>query len=165
MTHDITKRALLKTAAAGAVLLPELQALAQSSTGTPRLLLGPMLGAPTPNAIELWAMTSGPFEVVVEFADNPLFRNARRTDPVLAKSEETFIVRPKVEGLQPNTEYWYRMMVRRDGREWVVDHQHMPLGRWRTAPLSNSEQNFKIGYGSCANYRYDRIQPIWNAVA
>ena len=61
MAHDITKRALLKAAAAGAVLAPELQALAENATGTPRLLLGPMLGAPTDDSIDETPMAQPPF--------------------------------------------------------------------------------------------------------
>lgn len=165
MAQDITKRTLLKAAAIGSVLSPELRALAQSATGTPRLLLGPMLGPPTINNIMIWAMASGPLDVVVEYADNPLLRSPQRTDPLRAKEDDAFIVRPIVRGLKANTEYWYRILVLREGQEWAFEGQQLPLGRWRTAPKTGSQSNFKIGYGSCANYRYERTQPIWNAVA
>ena len=165
MTNELTKRALLKSAAAGAVLLPELQALAQSDTGSPRLLLGPMLGPPTDKSITLWAMVSGPYQVVVEFADNPLLQNPQRTTPVKASAEESFIVRPVVSGLRANTEYWYRILMLYDARERPFERQELPLGRWRTAPRGAQQENFTIGYGSCANYRYDRIQKVWDAVA
>ncbi|NRA30762.1 MAG: alkaline phosphatase D family protein [Parvularculaceae bacterium] len=165
MTIDQTKRLLLKGLAASTVLTPELQALAQSTTGTPRLLLGPMLGPQTPTSISMWAMTSGAFDVIIEYADNPLLTDARRTEPIKATAKEAFIVRPTIDALQPNTEYWYRVVLLLNGREWAFEGQTMPIGRWRTAPRLGSKTDFTVGYGSCANYRYDRVQPIWNAVA
>lgn len=165
MVGEFTKRLLIQGAAASAVLAPELKALAQSATGTPRLLLGPMLGPPSENEIAIWAMASGPGEVVVEYADNPLLEHPSRSEPVRASASETFIVRPKVSGLRPDTEYWYRILVSERGRELPFEYQTLPLGRWRTAPAQTSQTNFTIGYGSCANYRYERVQPIWRAVA
>ncbi len=157
----LTKRALLKAAAAGAAFAPELRALAAPGTGRPRLLLGPLLGPPTETAITLWGMTSGAFEVVVEYADNPLLRDARQAEPVRAREQDGFIVRPRMTGLKPDTEYWYRLLV--EGR--AHDRQDVPLGRFRTTPRPGRRQDFSVGYGSCANYAYDPIQPIWNAVA
>ena len=62
-------------------------------------------------------MPSGAFEVVVEYADNPLLKDARQAAPVRAREEDGFIVRPRLTGLKPGTEYWYCPMAKRPGRQ------------------------------------------------
>lgn len=53
-TAGLSKRALMSAGGALAVsLIPELQALAQSAKGQPRLLLDPMVGTPEPNQMTL----------------------------------------------------------------------------------------------------------------
>lgn len=162
MSHmpSLSKRMLLKGIAASGFLAPELQALAQRGIN-PKLLLGPMLGPSTPTSVSLWAMVNGVYDVVIEYADNDVFRNPMRTDPVTATEDNLYIVRPVIGGLSPSTTYWYRFIVNGRGQERGYS---LPMGRFRTSPDYGRAQDFTVGYGSCANFSYDSIQPVWNAV-
>lgn len=158
----LSKRTLVAGAAGavGAMLAPELRALAQSSSGYPRLLLGPMLGAPRADGLPIWAMASGPHAVAVEYADNPGLDDARRTAPVTAAAADAYIVRPDLSGLRPGSRYWYRMVV-----EGQTVRPQEPPGAFRTAPSVGTQEVVSVGFGSCASYNHDPVQPIWNAVA
>lgn len=160
-TAGLSKRALMSGGGALAVsLIPELQALAQSAKGQPRLLLGPMVGTPEPDRMTLWGMASAGLPVHVEYADNPDFVGARRSVPVTAAGEEAFVIRPVLSGLKPSTRYWYRVAV--DGR---VEGSRRPADTFRTAPAAGAQEGFTLGFGSCASYNVDPVQPIWNAIA
>jgi len=158
---SISKRTLLKGIAAGGFLTPELQALAQRGI-FPKLLLGPMLGPPTPTTVSLWAMINGVYDVVIEYADNDVFRNPKQTAPIRALEENLYIVRPTIGGLSPATTYWYRFIVNGRGQE---GGHSLPMGQFRTAPAIGSKSDFVVGYGSCANFSYDSEQPVWRAVS
>lgn len=43
----------------------------RSDIGTPRILLGPMLGAPEVDAIRVWCRLSGPFEAALVLGEKP----------------------------------------------------------------------------------------------
>ncbi|MBD2676662.1 MULTISPECIES: alkaline phosphatase [Nostoc] len=64
---------------------------------------------------------------------------------VLATPELAHSVRVVVEGLQPDSWYWYR---------FVVGQDSSPIGRTRTAPLANGYLN-KLNFAlvSCQNYQ------------
>lgn len=158
---DISKRALLKAMAAGTFLAPELQAFAQRGL-YPKLLLGPMLGPATETSVTLWAMVNGVYDVVIEYADNEVFREPKRAGPFRAERENLYIVRPTISGLSPATSYWYRIIVR--DREQEGGHP-LPMGRFRTTPTVGQSENFTVGYGSCANFGYDPVQAVWTAVS
>lgn len=156
----ISKRTMLKGITATSLLTPELKAIAGDGR-YPKLLLGPMLGPPTPTSANLWAMVNGIFDVVVEYADNDTFVNAKRTAPLKATEENLYIVRPTIIGLTPNTRYSYRFIVNGRGQEGGYP---LPMGHFKTAPIANAQNDFLVGYGSCANFSYDPVQPVWNAV-
>lgn len=157
----VSKRTLMAGGAAlGACLVPELQALAQSARGLPRLLLGPIVGAPEPDRVTLWAMASGRHPVVIEYADNPRFAGSRRTEPVIASADEGYVIRPVLSGLRPSTRYWYRVSV--DGR---IEADRRRPDAFKTAPAGGAREAFTVGFGSCASYNVDPVQPIWNAIA
>ena len=101
---SLSKRMLLKGIAAGGFLAPELQALAQRGI-YPKLLLGPMLGPSTQTSVSLWAMVNGVYDVVIEYADNDVFRNPMRTQSFPATQDNLYIVRPVIGGLSPSTTY------------------------------------------------------------
>ncbi|MEL6687489.1 MAG: alkaline phosphatase D family protein [Pseudomonadota bacterium] len=157
----LSKRSVLKAIAASSVFAPELQAFAQRGI-FPKLLLGPMLGPPTPTTVSLWAMVNGVYDVVIEYADNDIFRNPRQTGPIRASEDNLYIIRPTISGLAPATDYWYRFIVNGRGQE---GGHSLPMGRFRTAPILGSKTDFTVGYGSCANFGYDPVQPIWRAVS
>ena len=158
---SVSKRAFLKAIAAGTLITPELQAFAERGL-FPKLLLGPMLGPATDTTVTLWAMVNGVYDVHIEYADNDTFRNARRVGPFQASASDVYIVRPIITGLSPSTPYWYRVIVNDRGQE---GGHLLPMGRFRTAPSHGTAQDFTVGYGSCANFGYEPMQPVWKAVS
>lgn len=127
--------------------------------GTPRVMLGPMLGAVRPDGARIWAQVSGPYEVQVVHGDEPELRDARRSAAVLALAEDDYCVQLELTGLASGREVHYRIEV--DG---AVDKylRALPPFRFRTAP--SGPARFRVAFGSCARVAYDRVQPIWSAV-
>jgi alkaline phosphatase D len=157
---DISKRDLIGGAVAAAIV-PALdrEAGAQSATGKPRVMEGPMIGAARPDGVTIWARVSGAHAVQVAVGDDPFLGNARATAAVAAREADDFTVRIPVAGLAPGRRYFYRVLV--DGRpdDYLDDG---PALSFVTAPPGKAR--FRVAYGSCARYQADRRQRIWDAV-
>jgi alkaline phosphatase D len=128
-----------------------------AALGYPRSLQGPMVGAPGPNHFTVWVRASGSLEVVLEFADNRDFANPRRAAPVRATAATDFCVTLRAEGLQPATDYWYRLRF-----EGEVDRYQQLPHRTRTAPAGPAD--FRVAFGSCCRIQFDDEQRIFNVV-
>jgi alkaline phosphatase D len=149
------RRSLLKTAGALAASLPFMpQAFAQT-LGYPRALQGPMVGAPSPRSIAVWARMSGPFDVQLEVALDRAFSRPRLSQPVRAEAANDYGVTLRVEDLTPGAEYYYRIRINGE-----LD-RYLPLPfRTRTAPRGRAD--FRVAFGSCARLQYDAVQRIWD---
>ncbi|MDX2222662.1 MAG: alkaline phosphatase D family protein [Rhodospirillaceae bacterium] len=162
--HDAAKRTFLGLAA-GALIAPlpavSRGALAQSSTGNPRVMDGPMIGAVTPSSALIWARTSGAHAVSVSFADNPALSGARTTAAQAATADADYTVRIALDGLKPASTYYCRVLI--DGRPDPYLAQFDPIAV-RTAPPDGWRGRFRIAFGSCARVGHDREQPIWRTV-
>jgi alkaline phosphatase D len=130
-----------------------------SATATaqhPKLQSGPMLGYSEFCEVLIWAQTTGPAQVEVEYwaqarPDSIFSTGSLRTSALLAYSAK-FVA----DQVQPGTEYEYRLRI--DGEPvtlpYPTEFTTQPLWQWRTdAP------DFTVAFGSC-NYinepRYDR---------
>ncbi|MBK9386974.1 MAG: alkaline phosphatase D family protein [Planctomycetes bacterium] len=153
IAHTLVLLALGSAAPLGAQTPPS------APQGTPRVMLGPMLGAVRPEGARIWAQVSGAYEVRVVHGDEPELRDARRSAAVLARGEDDYCVQLELTGLEPGREVHYRIEV--DG---AVDKylRALPPFRFRMAP--SGPARFRVAFGSCARVAYDRVQPIWNAV-
>ena len=129
-----------------------------ASLGYPRLLEGPMIGAPRPDGFTVWSRASGAFGVTVDYATDRAFTRPLTTQAVAASEAEDCVTCVTVTGLQPDTTYYYRMKL--DG----IADRHAPLPfRTRTAPAG--PRPIRIAFGSCARVQLDPVQPVWRAVA
>jgi alkaline phosphatase D len=128
-----------------------------ATLGYPRLMQGPMIGPSGAGHITVWARASGALPVQVEYSPDREFAATRTTPAVRALPENDFIVVIRVEGLQPDTSYYYRVLV--DG---IVDRYQPTPYRTRTAPAGAA--NFRVAFGSCARYVWDRAQPVFDGV-
>jgi len=151
----IRRRTLLKTS--GAVLAAWPFAGWARALGYPRLMQGPLIGAPGANHITVWARVSGTLPVQVEYSTDRDFRSTKTTEPVTAKAETDFIVVTRIEGLAPDTTYYYRVLV--DG---VVDRYQPTPYATRTAPAGPTD--FRVAFGSCARFAWDSEQRIFDGV-
>jgi alkaline phosphatase D len=134
------------------------EAAEPSRTGYPRLMQGPMVGVVAPTEAKIWVRTSGEFPVSIQYDTNPAFATIRETEPVLARKVKDYTEVITIAGLQPSTEYFYRIVV--DG---IPDRYLKMLKpfRFETAPQPGSDADLRIVFGSCPKYQDDRIQPIW----
>ncbi len=161
MKHD--RRDFLKSlaVAGGAVQLFNVGfsgALADS-TGYPRLLHGPMVGAMTTSKLQLWMRASGRYPVSVLYGQLPDLSDARQSDEVAATPENDFVVRVELTGLQADTTYYYRVLVAGEPAKYL---DNLPPFRFHTAPQGPSR--FRVGFGSCARWQEYPHQPIWPAL-
>ena len=125
--------------------------------GYPRLMQGPMMGAPGATHLTVWGRASGTLPVQVEYSKDRAFRATALTEPVVASSENDFIVVIRIEGLEPNTGYYYRVLV--DG---IPDRYQPAPYATRTAPTSAAD--FRVAFGSCARFTWDQEQRIFDGV-
>lgn len=143
-------------AGAGALLGMHRRALA-ASLGYPRALQGPMIGAPGTDYFTVWVRASGLFDVALEYATDREFTRVLRGESARASADRESSVVLRAKGLQPDTDYWYRL--RFDGE--LDRHQPLPF-RTRTAPAGRAA--FRVAFGSCCRLQFDPDQRIWNAV-
>jgi len=127
----MNRRKFLWSAGALSLLASLPRRVLAAAIGYPRLLEGPMIGATTIDGFTVWSRASGAFGVAVEYARDRSFRDAKTTAALPATLEDDLVTRVQVTGLEPDTEYWYR--IKADG----VDDRHQPAPfRVRTAPAA-----------------------------
>jgi alkaline phosphatase D len=140
----------------------EATAAKASQTGYPRLMQGPMVGALAPTEVKVWVRTSGPYAVALEYDTDPGFSSPRRSEAVEIVKADDYTGVITVTGLEPATEYFYRVIV--DGiRDRYLEG--LEPFRFETAPPPGEAADLRIAFGSCPKYQDDRIQPIWPWVA
>lgn len=128
--------------------------------GTPRLMLGPMVGAVTQTSVPIWMQLSGDyFEAFVEYAADPIAGPWQRTASKRARAEDGYTLVIAIEGLKPDTTYHYRVKVNDKIDKYLRDRQPETV---RTAPAGPSR--FRLAFGSCARIQNDPEQPIWRAI-
>jgi alkaline phosphatase D len=120
-----------------------------------------MLGVVEPDGFRVWVRTSGDYSVSVEWGTTFDLRSSIQTEPALARASDDYTVTIPVEGLQPNTEYFYRILVNGEPDRYLEKH---PPFRVRTAPEPGTAQDFRVAFGSCPRFQDDRVQPIWSTV-
>ncbi|MBD3870855.1 MAG: PhoD-like phosphatase N-terminal domain-containing protein, partial [Acidobacteria bacterium] len=130
---------------------------ARDDDGYPRLMQGPMVGAVTPTQVKIWARTTGEYSVSIEYATNFEMRSATTSEPVAAKKADDYVVVVELDGLEPATEYFYRILVNGEGDKYLKEY---PAFRFTTAPPPGTATTFRVAFGSCPKFQDDRVQPI-----
>lgn len=117
--------------------------------------LGVASGAPRPDGLVIWTrlapsplaedghggMPLRPVSVRWQVAQDSDFRQVVRSGQALAQPDLAHSVHPRVDGLQPATEYFYR---------FLVQGQTSPVGRFRTLPARGAAAaSFNFGLVSC----------------
>jgi alkaline phosphatase D len=133
-----------------------------SSTGYPRLMQGPMVGAVTDTDAKIWVRTSGAFTVAVKYGLTPDLSAAKQTEPVMVNKASDYTATITISDLEPSTEYFYEIIV--DGIKDRYLKDLKPL-RFETGPHDGEAADLRIVFGSCPKWQDDRIQPIWPWVA
>lgn len=133
---------------------------AQSSSGTPRVMQGPMLGPVESAAASIWVRGSGPFEYRIEYSTQRDFTGSQHSDPITASKADDYTMVFRVDGLAPDTVYYYRVIVENQPDKYLGARQP---ARFRTAEAGPGR--FRVAFGSCARVQASVRQPIWTAVA
>ena len=104
-------------------------------------------GFPMPRGIVLWTRV-GELErsskLSLEVATDRGFRKVVHRERVTAKRSRDFTVHTKVGRLKPRTEYFYRFHTR---------NSESRIGRFRTAPPHDSDEQVRVGFFSCQNWQ------------
>jgi alkaline phosphatase D len=134
--------------------------LAEDPVGYPRFMQGPMVGTVTPDSITIWGRLSGAYRGEIELDTSLDF-----SDPIFlalsAERERDYVLKWKIEGLEPDTRYYYRFKV--EGK--VPRYQRgLPAFHTKTAPAEGKKGRFTVAYGSCPRYQLDREQEIWSTI-
>lgn len=155
-----TRRSFLAATAAAAITPFPVWA-EPNPEGSPRVMLGPMLGAVTQTSVPVWVQLSGDyFDALVEYTADPAGGAWQRTRPQRARAEDNYALVLRMEGLRPDTTYHYRVVVNGKLDKYLRD---IPPQRVRTAPAAPAR--FRVAFGSCARIQSDAEQPIWRALA
>lgn len=103
-------------------------------------------GDPLANAVIIWTRVTTPDTGVINgtwhIATDTLFANTIQSGPFATESSKDFTVKIDVQGLQPNTFYYYRFQY--GGRFSLT-------GRTKTAPTGNVS-NLRFAVVSCSDY-------------
>lgn len=163
----VQKSVLLLSTLATVVLigtprLPRIEAAEVSPEGYPRLLQGPMVGTVSDDGFQIWARTSGEYLVSVEWGTAFDLSAFQQTEPILAKASEDYTVVITVGDLEPDTEYFYRMLVNGEPDRYL---KRYPPFKTKTGPTRGTGHDFRVAFGSCPRFGEDRVQPIWPRVS
>lgn len=86
-----------------------------------------------------------------EYDTTPQFTAANRTPWLRATADRDFIIRARLEGLQPGTRYFYRLIL----GENETDTQAGPVRQFRTLPAADDAgAPLSFIMGSCQNYAF-----------
>ena len=145
------------------VLSPlRLTAAGRNDEGYPRVMQGPMVGAVGEHGALIWLRTSGEYQVAIEYATSFEMGDARVSETLTAAKANDYTMVVALDGLEPATEYFYRVLVNGKGDKYL--HEFPPF-RFTTAPPRGAATDFRIAFGSCPKYQDDRIQPIWPVIS
>jgi len=114
------------------------------------LFNGPMLGAATPTSAKIWVRTAGP-------ATFSVAAGGVTSEPTETKAENDYTGIARLNGLQPATEYRYRVIL--DGKELKDDSY-----RFRTYPEPGTKESYSISFAACARY-VPKNEGIWSTMA
>ncbi len=106
-------------------------------------------GDPQPDAIMLWTratpdMPAGDISVTCQMALDDTFRSLVMERKLTLDAVSDFTARVLVDGLMPDTRYFYRFIANGE----VSPH----TGRTRTAPAPDSERAIRYAFTSCQNF-------------
>ncbi|MEZ0470943.1 alkaline phosphatase D family protein [Luteimonas salinilitoris] len=180
MTHDNSRRRLLRALGAGAaatLLAPFEQVFAQDAPrnllADPRFdrdpfQLGVASGEPASDGFVLWTrlapqpleqgggMAMRPMPVAWELAEDEGFRRVVRSGHALARPELAHAVHVELEGLAPGRPYWYR---------FVAGDAVSPVGRSATLPAAGARvDRVRFAVAGCQHYEEGHYT-AWRRIA
>ncbi|MET0582235.1 MAG: alkaline phosphatase D family protein [Pseudoxanthomonas sp.] len=129
----------------------------------PRLLQGPMLGAVGHDYALVWVRCANDADLRVACSTEPRFDDESFSAPVRADSGNEHAVVLRLDGLLPDTRYYYRVSVAGEQDPYLRQRDAQDHS-FTTAPAPGQRAGFRLCFGSCARYAVDPVQSIWNVV-
>jgi alkaline phosphatase D len=144
----LPRRAAIVAGVAGALAAPSRFAFGQGGTpapiaaesGRPRVEWGAAVGDVSPGAALLWSCADRTSRMLVEWATDEGFRNARRVRGPFATEATDFTARIDLRDLPPDAEIFYRVTFEGPGADRAASAP--VLGRFRTAPAARRDVRF-----------------------
>ena len=118
------------------LLLPNLYLNGQSITNSV------VVGGVTSNSARFWVRLSTAAEINVELSLSKSFSQIIKGNPVVTSPESDFSGIVDVKGLQPETKYYYNVLVNNNRIDSVERY-------FSTFPLNGSVSTFSFAFGSC----------------
>jgi len=112
-----------------------------------RPLHGPMVGNVTDGSASFWIRTAKEANVHVLAGPSRDREDVIRSQPARTRADTDFTAVVKLEGLKPNTEYYYSVAIDGHAPSTRPEHQH-----FRTFPPRGAECRFCIAFGGGAGY-------------
>jgi len=127
-----------------------------SKKHTVELLHGPTLGCVTDTSTKFWVRTANevPVQIIVSSSQN--MSSPVKSAVVKTNKETDFTAVLTVQGLKPETKYYYELFL--NGKK------ESKRGPFRTFPSPGDKSNFVIGFGGGAGYT-PQHERMWNTIA
>ncbi len=134
----------------------------RNDEGYPRVMQGPMVGTVTDHDARIWLRMSGEYAVAIDYGTDFAMASFESSEPIVSKKSSDYTIIVTLDGLEPSTEYYYRVLVNGKGDKYL---EEFPPFRFKTAPKVGSAASFRVAYGSCPKFQDDRVQPIWPVIS
>ena len=120
------------------------------------LLNGPMLGCVTEKSAKFWVRTADEVSVQVLISDLQKMGPGIKSAIVKTAKDRDFTAIVSMEGLKPNTTYYYELIIngKKEAKQWS----------FKTFPASGTKAKFQIGFGGGAGYS-PQNERMWNTIA
>lgn len=121
------------------------------------ILHGPMLGKVTDKSASFWVRTLDEMNVSVRISNNNNMKPHVESSTVKSGKPDDYTAIVSVDGLSPDTEYYYQMLVNGKVEQGTQIHS------FRTYPEEGKHTKFQIVFGGCAGYAYWN-ERIWDTI-
>jgi alkaline phosphatase D len=125
-----------------------------------QLVHGPMLGRMTDTSVAVWVRTVTEQPVRVAVRESPDQEEPTVvSDPVMTQSDDDYTAEVPVEGLAPETQYHYEVLLGEQQQPIAAEHQ-----QFRTYPPQHQPGQFRVAFGAGAG-NVPIHERVWNTVA
>ncbi len=121
----------------------------------PGLIHGPMLGCVTEQSASFWVRTVDEQKVQIHISQKRNMDNAIASDRVTTQASKDYTAIASVDGLQPNTTYYYTIEL--DGTLLLEQYS------FKTYPKQGDTAQFHVGFGGGAGYT-PQYEHMWTTL-
>lgn len=115
--------------------------------GANDLVHGPMLGAMTDRSVTVWVRTVSETPVRIAISRHADRRDAWVTDAVMSRADQDYTAEITIDGLEPDTRYYYSVLLGAGRHEISSRHQS-----FRTYPAAGESSRFQVAFGGCSGF-------------